>query len=145
MDSLITGLTSADSLKFSIPLIGAIIAWYTNEWRKRLADQYQRKEANYKELIKSLRGFYAEETDAKKLRLEFLYQLNNSWLYCPDEIIQKCYAFLETVHTQNVHSYSSKEKAMGDLVAAIRKDLISRKLVKDTSLTGKDFKHLNAQ
>lgn len=93
MDSLITVLISADFLKFFLPLIGAIIAWYTNEWRKRLTDQYQRKETNYRELIKSLRGFYNEETDAKKLRLDFLYQLNNSWLYCPDEVIKKMLRF----------------------------------------------------
>jgi len=50
-------LSSADAWKFAAPLLGAVMAWFTNEWRKRLADQYLRKEAHYKELICSLRGF----------------------------------------------------------------------------------------
>ncbi len=55
---MIDVISSADFWKFAAPLLGAVFAWFINEWRKRLADQYQRKEANYKELLKSLRGFY---------------------------------------------------------------------------------------
>ena len=59
-----------------MPLLGAVTAWFANEWRKRIADQYQRKEANYKELIKSLRGFYVGAANAEALKVEFLNQLN---------------------------------------------------------------------
>lgn len=135
-------LLSVDFWKFALPLIGAVIAWFLNEWRKRLWEQYQRKEANYKELVRCIRGFYVGSEGTEKLRAEFLDQLNQCWLYCPDEVIEKGYAFLGTVHTNGLHSDSAKEKAMGDFIAAIRKDLLSRKLVRKTKLTGTDFRHL---
>lgn len=137
--------SSPDFWKVALPLFGAVIAWFTNEWRKRIADQYQRKEANYKELLCSLRGFYVGTENAQHLKAEFLNQLNISWLYCPDDVIRKGYAFLDTVHTKRVHTDEQKEDAMGALVAAIRQDLLSRKLVRQSSLTTADFRHLHAR
>ena len=136
-------LSSVDFWKFVVPLLGAVIAWYVNEWRKRIADQYQRKEANYKELIRSLRGFYDGVQESDKLKLEFLNQLNLSWLYCPDSVIKKGYAFLDTVHAKKIEqSDKDKELAFGAFVEAVRRDLLSRKLVSTTELTATDFKHL---
>ena len=136
-------LSSADFWKFALPLLGAVIAWFTNEWRKRVADQYQRKEANYKELIRALRGFYVGAAKGDELKLEFLNQLNISWLYCPDEVIQKGYAFLETVQAREAELDDERQLAFGAFVAAIRGDLLSRKLVQKTSLSAKDFKHFS--
>ncbi len=135
-------ISSVEFWKFALPLSGAVVAWFANEWRKRIADQYQHKEANYKELLLSLRGFYVGASNAETLRGEFLNQLNISWLYCPDEVIKKGYAFLDTVHSQKESPNEEREQAMGDFVAAIRDDLLSRKLVKSTLLTAHDFKHL---
>lgn len=135
-------ITSVDFWKFTIPLSGAVIAWFLNEWRKRIWEQYQRKETSYKELVRCLRGFYVGETDDKTLRAEFLNQLNMCWLYCPDEVIKKGYDFLSMVHSEKIKSDEEKAKAMGDFVAAIRCDLLSRRLVKHTNLTGEDFRHL---
>ncbi|WKJ90966.1 hypothetical protein QZJ86_02240 [Methylomonas montana] len=137
-------LESVDFWKFAAPLFGAIIAWFVNEWRKRVWEQYQRKEESYRELLRCLKGFYVSAQNANELRTEFLNQLNRCWLYCPDDVILKGYAFLNTVHTSNPSTDEEKEKAMGDFVASIRIDLLSRKLVTNTDLCGKDFKHLNA-
>lgn len=133
--------TSVDFWKFSAPLFGAVVAWLVNEWRKRIWEQYQRKEEGYKELLRCLRGFYVG-SNSMELKSEFLNQLNRCWLYCPDDVITKGYAFLDTVHTSSSSSDQVKEKAMGEFVAAIRSDLLSRKLVRKTSLTGENFKHL---
>lgn len=135
-------LSSIDFWKFAAPLLGAVIAWFINEWQKRVSDQYQRKEANYKELIKSLRGFYVGVADANAMKGEFLNQLNTAWLYSPDDVIRKGYAFLDTVHTRAISDDARKEEALGEFVAAIRNDLLSRKLVRSTKLTASDFKHL---
>jgi hypothetical protein len=135
-------LSSVDFWKFSAPLFGAVIAWYVNEWRKRASEQYQRKEESYKELLRCLKGFYIGVRNSDELKSEFLNQLNRCWLYCPDDLIKKGYAFLATINSSNPSTDSVKEKAMGDFVAAIRKDLLSRKLVKSTKLSGGDFKHL---
>jgi len=136
-------ITSVDFLKFAAPRFGAVVAWFVNEWRKRVWEQYQRKEESYRELLRCLKGFYIGASNANELKAEFLSQLNRCWLYCPDEVILKGYAFLNTVHTANISTDEVKEKAMGNFVASIRNDLLSRKLVKSTKLTGKDFKHLN--
>lgn len=142
MPAILDVLSSVDFWKFALPLLGAVIAWFANEWRKRISDQYQRKEANYKELLRSLRGFYVGASDADELKREFLNQLNIAWLYCPDDVIKKGYAFLDTVHTQKVSPDAEKEAALGAFVAAIRCDLLSRKLVRETKLSPADFRHL---
>ena len=135
-------ICSVEFWKFAAPLFGAVVAWFVNEWRKRLWEQYQRKEDSYKELVRCLKGFYVGGSNPGELKAEFLSQLNRCWLYCPDEVIKKGYAFLDTVHTDQISSDEVKEKAMGDFVAAIRKDLLSRKLVRKTAFEGKDFRHL---
>jgi hypothetical protein len=128
-----------------VPLLGADVAWFANEWRKRIADQYQGQEANYKELFKSLRGFYGDAANAEALKADFLNPLNAAWLYCPDEVIKKGYAFLDTVHAKAVHTDDEKEAAMGALIMTIRKDILSRKLVRAISLKASDFKHLKVR
>jgi len=138
-------LTSVEFWKFAVPLLGAVIAWFANEWRKRIADEYQRKEANYKDLVKSLRGFYVGAANADTLKAEFLNQLSTAWLYCPDKVIMKGYAFLDTVHAKEERTDIEKETAMGAFVAAIRNDLRSRRLVRGTALSASDFRHLIAK
>jgi len=138
------GLLSADFLKIFIPLVGAIMAWFANEWRKRVWEEYQRKEEKYQVLLRSLKGFYtsASPEEAKGLKQAFLEQLDLCWLYCPDEVIKKAYVFLSCVHTNIRCTDEKKEKALGELVLAIRKDLLSRKTVRKTKLKPEDFKIL---
>jgi len=137
-------IASVDFWKFAAPLFGAVVAWFVNEWRKRIWEQYQRKEESYRELLRCLKGFYVGATNTNELKTEFLNQLNRCWLYCPDDVILKGYAFLNTVHAANPSPDEVKEKAMGNFVASIRSDLMSRKLVRSTKLSGKNFKLLNA-
>ena len=142
---IMTGILSIfidiNFLKFFLPLTGAAFAWYWNEREKRLSEEYQRKEAKYVALIESLEGFYEKTSDAG-LKNKFLEELNKCWLYCPDEVIKKGYAFLETVHTGANSSDNIKEQALGQLVLSIRKDLLCQKLVRSTHLKPGDFKIL---
>ncbi|MCD6366549.1 MAG: hypothetical protein J7L46_03310 [Bacteroidales bacterium] len=135
-------MLSFDFLKIFLPLVSAIVAWFANEWRKRIWEEYQRKEEKYKSLLKSLEGFYTfvDSSEAKKLKQTFLNHLNLCWLYCPDSVIEKAYEFLSCVHTDVKCADDQKEKALGELVFAIRKDLLSRRIVKKTSLKPNDFK-----
>ncbi|MGQ0750149.1 MAG: hypothetical protein ACT4PS_06405 [Betaproteobacteria bacterium] len=79
----------------------AAFAWYWNERRKLIADEYERKSEKYGALSESLQGFYvtADPARSRELKARFLSELNKCWLYCPDEVIKKTYSFLETVHT----------------------------------------------
>lgn len=142
MPTIESVLSSVEFWKFVIPLLGAVVAWFANEWQKRVAQQFERKEQRYTELLRSLRGFYAGETDAEILKAEFLNQLNISWMYCPDLVITHAYAFLDTVRTGANSTGQQKEFALGALVAAIRTDSLSRTLVRKTALGPKDFRHL---
>jgi len=134
-----------DFLKFFLPLAGAAVAWVLNERGKRIADEYNRKEQKYTALIESLQGFYshmAGKPRGHELKEQFLFELNKCWLYCPDEVIRKAYSFLEKVHTDGKYSDEIKERSVGELILAIRQDLLSRQPVRATTLTSANFKHL---
>ncbi|MBP9019659.1 MAG: hypothetical protein KBG04_07580 [Bacteroidales bacterium] len=124
---------------------GSVLLWFLNEKNKRIYEEYVRKEKKYSALIRSLKGFYEGTCDPKLIN-EFLNQLNLCWMYCPDEVIKKGYNFLHMVQDrqQDRQQYSEedREKAIGELIIAIRKDLISRKLLKKTELKAEDFRHL---
>lgn len=128
-----------------VTLAGGILTWRLNEKSKRVYEEYQRKEEKYAALIKSVRGFYTTSFE-KETREEFINQLNLCWMYCSDDVIQKGYKFLETVHTQFGKKYSDKdrENALGEFILAIRKDLIDREPLKVTHLKPEDFKHWKA-
>ncbi|MBI3240675.1 MAG: hypothetical protein HYZ49_00060 [Chloroflexi bacterium] len=135
-----------------LTFIGALVAvgsglltWFLNEKSKRTDEEYKRKEERYIELIKSLKGFYIPSA-SKELKEDFLIQLNLCWLYCPDDVILKAYRFLHMVQTGVDQEFSDadKEKAVGEFILAIRKDLSNRKPVRKTALRAEDFKHLRA-
>ena len=89
-------LTVVGSIVGSILVV--VAGWYLTEKSKRKWEAYKRKEDNYRELIRTLNGFYEDQADSA-LRQEFLYQLNICWLYGSDEVIRSAYSFLDTVHT----------------------------------------------
>ncbi len=120
-----------------------VIGWYLNERSKRKWELYKRKEDNYKELIRTLRGFYQEISD-NELRKEFLNELNLCWLYSSDEVIKSAYSFLDTVHTDTNSSDENKERALSSLMLAMRTDLLSGKTVEKSKLTADAFRHLRA-
>ena len=143
METLSKILTSVEFWKIAAPVIFAIVAWYLNENSKRKQVEYERKEENYKELLRTLRGFYVTGHDAS-LKEEFLHQVKLCWLYAPDEVIKKAYEFLAKVKTGTTETNENKELSVGELVSAIRNDLISRKMVKKSKLKAKDFEHLES-
>lgn len=136
-----------DFLKIFIPLVGAVVAWFANERRKRMWEEYKRKEDRYQELIMSLKGFYLSSwtpEESKEHKNHFIDQLNLCWMYCPDDVIKKAYAFIDTVHTGKKSTDQIKEKALGEFILSIRKDLISRRILSGTSLKPEDFRNLTS-
>jgi hypothetical protein len=133
----------AEFLKIFIPLIAAIVAWVFNERSKRALEEYQRKESNYKELLLSLKGFYesVEQGERKELKNKFIDQLNLCWLYSPDDVIFAGYNFIQAVHTDagKRPTDEQKQNALGNFILAIRKDLLSRRITRNTALKSKDF------
>lgn len=145
MNGFIDTIISSDFLKLALPAAGAIVAWFLNERRKVRWEQLQRKEERYKELLRCLKGFYVNTPDPQ-LKREFIDQVGLCWLYAPDDVIQKANAFFESIHRQRqpLATDEEKQRALGELVLAIRNDMLSRTLVTNTSLTAADWKNFNA-
>lgn len=136
-------VSSVDFWKILAPALIAVMAWSLNENAKLEWAQYTRKEESYKRLLESSRGFYSSTNNAQ-LRQNFLDELNQCWLYAPDEVIKKGYSFLDTVHKGSGKTEEEQQRAMGEFVVAIRIDLLSREIIKKTTLSPKDFRHLKA-
>ena len=138
----------SDLLKIMIPIVVAVVGWLLNEYSKRQWERHKRKEERYVALVESLKGFYAStgQADAKGKKEEFLKQLNLCWLYCPDEVIQKAYNFLDHVYTGVQKSDEEKEHALGQFVLEVRKDLLEKKpwRWKATMLNAQDFRNLRS-
>jgi hypothetical protein len=143
METLQNFILDGDFWKIMAPIALGISVWYLNERSKRTQDEYKRKEERYSELLRTIRGFYVDSQD-KSLKEDFLLQLNLCWLYAPDEIIQHAYNFLDKVRVGEKASDEEKEKAAGELFTAIRRDILKRKLLKETKLNSNDFRHLRA-
>ena len=51
-------------------------------------------------------------------------------MYCPDNVIEAGYKFLDSVHTNNKCTDEEKEGSLGAFILAIRKDLMEKKSTK---------------
>ena len=137
-----------DVLPVAIPFALAVVLWFLQDRSKFNWEQYKRKEERYVQMFNSLSGFYAnadpDEPRAKKD--DFLNQLTLAWLYCPDEVICKCYGFLETVRAGNETTVEAKEQAWGEFVLEARKDLMGKDWLrrKKTKLAPEDFQILRS-
>ena len=117
------------------------MAWVANEWRKQYWELYKRKEESYKELLKSVRGYYDVAVDTK-LKAEFLHQLDLCWLYCTDEVIKRGYDFLNLIRDDIKATDKERNKALSEFVLSVRNDIYPKwwMLFKKSKLTREDFK-----
>jgi len=120
-----------------------VFTWGLNEKSKRRFEDYVRREARYVELVRSIRGFHAQSED-RDTKERFLVELELCWLYGSDDVIRAAYAFLNTVKTGVTSTDEQKSLAAGELVSAIRQDLLDRKPLKTTTLKPADFEILGA-
>jgi hypothetical protein len=148
MMSLVESLLSVEFMKFLISALGAVLAWlfavlawlFNERWR-RAQEDYRRKEERYRELLISLKGFHVGVMD-RQARQIFLDQIVLCWLYCPDSVIEKLYAFVDVVKTGANSTEQERNQRAGEVVAAIREDLLARRLVTRSSLKPEDFRIL---
>ena len=126
-----------------LTLLGGLGTWTLNERSKRAQEDYVRREARYSNLITSLRGFTVDG-QSREQKEAFLAELNLCWLYCSDEVIRRAYGFLETVRVGQQHPDATKERALGEFMIAVRRDLLARTAVKRTDLKPEDFRLLRS-
>jgi len=130
----------SDLTALVLPLAAGVVAWGANEWRKRAADERQRREERYRQLLDSLSAFYVG-VDDRATRANFIHQVSLCWLYCPDSVIRAGYAFLDKVQTGASTTPEGSKEAFNKLVLAMRKDLWSTWPFRRTELSASDFRH----
>lgn len=133
---------SADFVKFFLPLAGGVIAWFWNERRRRIWEEYLRKEDRYRELLKSLSGFYVHAADSS-VRNQFIEEYKKCWMYCDDEVIHAANAAIHATKNGATISMDDRLKIIGTLVLAIRRDMLRRSLVRKTKLAPEDYLHVS--
>lgn len=120
-------------------IIAAIVVWWLNEKDKRTYEDFRRREEKYAKLISSLKGFYSGSFNAEEIT-EFVNQLNLCWMYCPDTVIKKAYYFLSLL--ESGADKKAVERAVGDFILSVRKDILSGSAEKHTNLKPEDFRHI---
>lgn len=101
-------------------------------------EEFIRKEERYKNLLEALDGFTTKDKNSPELRDKFLKELELAWLYCPDEIIISVNTFLKELK-RNELTQDDIRLAIKNIIVSIRKDLLSRKVVKKTKLKAEDY------
>lgn len=127
--------------------VPALLTWLLNKHAQRQIDERRRREERYVELLSAIEGYYREEFHAARSiekRRHFIEQYRLCFLYCPDEVIRKANVLFDTLSTVPSREFSDedRERAAGDLVMTIRRDLLgSRK----TRLGLSEFKTLGTR
>ena len=130
-----------DFLKFFLPLVGAVLAWFLNERRRRAWEEYLRKDERYRELLRTLTGFYTFASDSD-IRRQFLEEYKRCWLYCSDEVIKAANLAMEGMIENSALPNDERLQRIGSLVIAIRRDLLRRTLTQGTALSPEDYVHI---
>lgn len=133
---------SADFLKYFVPLAGAVVAWFFNERRRHAWEEYLRKEEQYRELLRTMTGFYSHSPDSE-VRRQFIEEYKRCWLYCSDEVIRAANEAMNVMKEGTTISMDKRLEILSKFVLAIRKDLLKRTLTKRTNLDPKEYIHMN--
>ncbi len=126
-----------------IGIFGSSFVWAYNEWQKRKTKLVSEKEERYRLLIKYIRSFGSGSNDDEKAN-EFIVELQQCWMYCPDIVIEKGNNFLTLLKEGD---QAKTNIAKGEFVLEMRRDLLrSSKLFKSafkknmkTKLNASDF------
>lgn len=129
MDNLITILLSA--------LVGSGLTYWFGVRHLRTETEIKAKVEKYNNLIKYLRGFIGASANSE-LKKHFFQEWETSWLYCSDDVFNAIHQMIEYIQiepTQRKKPDIKGKKILGDIILAMRKDLLS----KGTRLSNDDF------
>lgn len=114
-------------------ILGSYLTYYFTSKSKRNEAIVKFKEEKYSKLLLKLQGFVGATTDGKTKR-EFFEEQYQSWLYCSDEVVEAINHLINLVIENKGKTPNPEEgrKAVGNLVLAMRKDLLGK--------TGLDYK-----
>src|SRR5271157_3092824 len=112
---IVTLITASGTFLFGV------ISWNSNLREKRRVDAYVRKEQVYKEIVVALRALY--KSDNTEQKATFIETTRVTWICCPDDVVRAVNASLDALFDED---QSSRQKALGNAVAVMRKDLMPK-------------------
>jgi hypothetical protein len=120
-------------------ILGSFLTFLFTTKSKRQESIIKFKEEKYANLLILLKGFVGNTT-SKELKIKFFDEQYKSWLYSSDEVVKALNTMVSLIINSKGDSpdYSEGIKAVGDIVHAMRKDLLGK-----TKLNFCDFKYTN--
>ncbi len=117
--------------------LGAFLAYLFSSRAKRDESIIRFKEEKYAKLLIKLQGFVGSTVSAQ-LKREFFEEQYQSWLYASDEVVEAINRLVAIVIESRGNNPDPAEgrKAVGQIVAAMRRDLL-----KKTSLDYSAFRY----
>lgn len=118
-------------------IIGGFISYYFSSKSKKLEVMLKFREEKYSNLLIHLQGFVGTTTSSVTKK-KFFEEQYKSWIYGSDEVVTAVNKLVELVIKSQGKEPNAEEgrKAVGNIVLAIRKDLLGK-----TTLSYKDFRY----
>ncbi len=118
-------------------VVSAFITYYLAMRSKKNEAMLKFKEEKYSRLLVLLQGFVGQ-TATSALKKEFFEEQYKSWLYCSDEVVIAINQMLELIisHKGTNPDRDKGKQAVGNIVLAMRKDLLGK-----TNLKNIDFSY----
>jgi hypothetical protein len=130
-------MTVKDVLLIIFPVLSGILGSYLTYFftikSKKNETIFKYKEEKYAKLLILLKGFVGT-TASSELKKEFFDEQYKSWIYCSDEVVKAINKMVKLASNPSPDPERGRE-AIGDIVLAIRKDLLNSK----TNLKYTDF------
>ncbi len=120
-------------------LIGSYLTYYFTARSKQKEVVLRFREEKYANLLVLLQGFVGITATAETKR-KFFDEMYRSWLYSSDDVVQAINKMVRLIIEANGASPSVEngQKAVGNIVLAMRKDLLA-----STNLTYADFQYID--
>jgi hypothetical protein len=120
-------------------ILGSYLTYFLTSRSKRKEAIIRFKEEKYSKLLIKLQGFVGETASAQ-LKKEFIEEQYQSWIYSSDEVVKAINNLINLVIDSRGKQPDRMEgrKAVGNIVLAIRKDLLGK-----TKLQFTDFQYVN--
>jgi hypothetical protein len=138
MDST-TSILVTSFLAFLSALVGGLISFYFASKSKKFEAVLKFREEKYTNLLILLQGFVGNTANAETKK-KFFEEQYKSWIYSSDEVIIATNHLINLVIAENGKKPDiiSGRKAIGDIVLAMRKDLLG-----SSKLSYNDFRYID--
>lgn len=128
-------------IPFLSAIFGGYITFYFASKSKKEEAIIKFREEKYSNLLILLKGFVGETANSET-KLKFFDEQYKSWIYSSDEVVIAINELVQLIIDQDgkTPDVDKGRKAIGNIVLAMRKDLL-----RNTSLTDRDFRYTDVR